>query len=53
MSKGEVEQKQKDLERIDKLTFKVLMKKFEEKYKGSLIKEQKELISNYIIGFRR
>lgn len=53
MSKEEIEQKQKDLQRVDKLTFKVLVRKFEEKYKGSLIKEQKELISNYIIGFRR
>lgn len=48
---GEEQIKFKQLESMDKISFKILMKKFDEKYKDKLLKEQKELLSNYVLGF--
>lgn len=36
---------------IDNLTYKTFIKKFNEKYTDSLIKEQKELLTNYLVSF--
>lgn len=50
-NKNTEKDKKINLEPVDKIVFKVLIEKFEEKYKGRLIKEQKDLISSYITSF--
>jgi uncharacterized protein YicC (UPF0701 family) len=40
-----------EMKPIDQLTYKTFIKKFNEKYSGSLLKEQKELLSNYLTSF--
>ncbi len=42
---------QEAMKTIDNLTYKTFVKKFNEKYTGSLIEEQKELLSKYIGSF--
>ena len=36
---------------VDKLEFKMFVKRFNDTYQNSLLKEQKELLSNYIVSF--
>lgn len=36
---------------VDNLVYKTFIKKFNEKYVGSLLKEQKDLLTNYIVSF--
>jgi hypothetical protein len=43
--------KEASLEPVDSLTFSTFTKKFNEKYGSSLLKEQKELLNNYISSF--
>ena len=43
--------KEQTLEPIDSLTFVTFTKKFNEKYNGSLLREQKELLNHYISSF--
>jgi len=42
---------EKEMMPLDKLTFKTFINKFNEKYSDSLLKEQKELLTNYLISF--
>ena len=44
-------QEKKELVPIDDLVYKTFVKKFNEKYDGNLLKEQKELLSRYISSF--
>lgn len=40
----------KNLQTIDNIVFKTFIKKFNEKYNGSLLEEQKTLLTNYILA---
>ena len=40
-----------ELKPVDSLEFKMFVKRFNETYQNSLLKEQKDLLSNYIISF--
>ena len=42
---------EQNLEPLDSLTFVTFTKKFNEKYNGSLLREQKELLNHYISSF--
>lgn len=43
--------KTQEIKPIDNLTYKTFVKKFNEKYSGSLLEEQKSLLSKYIASF--
>ena len=40
-----------EMKPVDKLEFKMFVKRFNDTYQNSLLKEQKELLSNYIVSF--
>ena len=40
-----------EMKPVDKLEFKMFVKRFNDTYENSLLKEQKELLSNYIVSF--
>jgi len=40
-----------EMRHLDKLEFKMFVKRFNETYEHSLLKEQKDLLSNYIVSF--
>ena len=46
---GVIEEQQ--MQPIDSITFTTFTKKFNEKYNGSLLREQKELLNHYISSF--
>jgi hypothetical protein len=43
--------KVKEMPHVDKLVFKTVIENFNKKYDGELLKEQKELLSQYIVSF--
>lgn len=45
------EQPQQEMKPIDQLTYNTFIKKFNQKYSDSLLKEQKELLTNYLTSF--
>ena len=45
------EQNHTEMKPVDQLEFKMFVKRFNETYKNSLLREQKELLSNFIISF--
>ena len=51
VSKRNVVDKSKNMPRVDKLVFKTFVEKFNSKYDGNLLKEQKELLSNFLTSF--
>ncbi len=51
MCSKEENKKKEDLKPIDDIVCNTFLKKFNEKYGNNLLKEQKELISNYIMAF--
>jgi len=44
------DQESKNLQPIDNIVFKTFIKKFNEKYNGTLLEEQKALLTNYILA---
>lgn len=51
MTSGEEIKEQESLKPLDELTYKTFIKKFNDKYGDSLLKEQKELLSNFVLSF--
>lgn len=45
------EQPKKEMVPVDNLTYRTFIKKFNDKYVNSLLKEQKELLTNYVVSF--
>jgi hypothetical protein len=45
------QQVQQEMKPLDQLTYNTFIKKFNEKYGNSLLKEQKELLTNYLTSF--
>jgi hypothetical protein len=50
MSSNE-EKKEKEMKPLDRLTYNTFIKKFNKKYSDVLLKEQKDLLTNYLISF--
>ena len=46
-----LDENQTEMKPVDKLEFKMFVKRFNDTYQNSLLKEQKELLSNYIVSF--
>ncbi len=46
-----LDENQTDLKPVDQLEFKMFVKRFNDTYQHSLLKEQKDLLSNYIVSF--
>ena len=46
-----LDENQTEMKPVDKLEFKMFVKRFNNTYQNSLLKEQKELLSNYITSF--
>jgi len=46
-----LDESQTELKPVDQLEFKMFVKRFNETYEHSLLREQKELLSNYIVSF--
>lgn len=47
----EKQDKKKEMISIDQLTYKTFVNKFNDKYENSLLEEQKELLTNYLVSF--
>lgn len=47
----EKKEQKKEMVPVDNLVYKTFIKKFNQKYVDSLLKEQKELLTNYVISF--
>ena len=45
------EQNQTEMKPVDQLEFKMFVKRFNDTYENSLLREQKELLSNFIVSF--
>ena len=50
-AKGKEPVKAKQMPHVDKLVFKTVIENFNKSYDGELLKEQKELLNNYIVSF--
>jgi hypothetical protein len=46
-----LDESQTEMKPVDKLEFKMFVKRFNDTYQNSLLKEQKDLLSNYIVSF--
>ena len=46
-----LDENQTEMKPVDKLEFKMFVKRFNDTYQNSLLKEQKDLLSNYITSF--
>ena len=51
LTASKIEESQKEMKLIDNLVFKTFTEKFNDKYSGALLKEQKELLNRYIFSF--